>query len=102
MSDNLSKYERLIENLKVLENRNPDLKRILTFLDIWLNQFVNSDNAVPSGITCNSSVSCGIEQNSGAVNGTSDGSCVNRGASHGNVSTSDVGRDVGINVAERS
>lgn len=51
MSENLSKYERLIENLSILENRNPDLKRMIAFLDMWLNQFVQG---------CDSAVLCTI------------------------------------------
>lgn len=44
-----SSYERIFKNLTLLENRNPDLKRLVAFFDMWLNAFVHSSVSPEDG-----------------------------------------------------
>lgn len=42
--DETLKYERIIKNLRALESRNPDLERLLSVFDVWLENFVTAGN----------------------------------------------------------
>ncbi|MCR5163307.1 MAG: hypothetical protein K6C40_04735, partial [Thermoguttaceae bacterium] len=42
--DETLKYERIIKNLRALESRNPDLGRLLSVFDVWLENFVTAGN----------------------------------------------------------
>ncbi len=42
-------YERIFKNLTLLENRNPDLRRLVSFFDAWLNSFVQTSVSTANG-----------------------------------------------------
>ncbi|MBE6428023.1 MAG: hypothetical protein E7028_05470 [Planctomycetaceae bacterium] len=46
-----SNYERIFKNLTFLESRNPDLKRLIAFFDVWLNSFVHSEDLLDNELS---------------------------------------------------
>ena len=76
--DETSKYERIIKNLSALESRNPDLGRLLSVFDVWLENFVTAGNENISPVASklgaagngNASVTSPAMKNDQAVNTT--------------------------------
>lgn len=78
--DETLKYDRIIKNLRALESRNPDLERLLSVFDVWLENFVTAGNVTA------------VSQEAGKLD-----EAANRNVS---VSSSVVKKDQGANAPE--